>query len=224
MMRILHLETSTKACSVALSENGQLIALKETLTDDFSHSENLTNYIQEVLESQQLSTIDLSAISVASGPGSYTGLRIGVSTAKGLCYALGIPLIAVDSLLSLATLAKTKHQGVNLCMAIDARRMEIFSGIYSSDTTLLKPISADIVDELSYTEYEPFLVAGDSNEKLKQLWAHRNITFDDEIHCSAAGQINEATRKFHAGEVEDVAYFEPFYLKDFVTVQPKKIN
>lgn len=224
MMRILHIETSTKACSVALSENGQLIALKETLTDDFSHSENLTNYIQEVLESQQLSTKDLSAISVASGPGSYTGLRIGVSTSKGLCYALGIPLIAVDSLLSLATLTKIKHQGVNLCMAIDARRMEIFSGIYSSDIKLLKPISADIVDENSYTEYEPFIVAGDSNEKLKQLWAHRNITFDDEIHCSAAGQINEATRKFHAGEVEDVAYFEPFYLKDFVTVQPKKIN
>ena len=224
MMRILHIETSTKACSVALSENGQLIALKETLTDAFSHSENLTNYIQEVLESQQLSTKDLSAISVASGPGSYTGLRIGVSTSKGLCYALGIPLIAVDSLLSLATLAKIKHQGVNLCMAIDARRMEIFSGIYSSDIKLLKPISADIVDENSYTEYEPFIVAGDSNEKLKQLWAHRNITFDDEIHCSAAGQINEATRKFHAGEVEDVAYFEPFYLKDFVTVQPKKIN
>ena len=224
MMRILHLETSTKACSVALSENGQLIALKESLTDDFSHSENLTNYIQEVLEGQQLSTKDLSAISVASGPGSYTGLRIGVSTAKGLCYAVGIPLISVDSLLSLSTLASTKHQGVNLCMAIDARRMEIFSGIYSSDTTLLKPISADIVDEHSYSEYEPFLVAGDSNEKLKQLWANRNITFDDEIHCSAAGQINEAMRKFQAGEVEDVAYFEPFYLKDFVTVQPKKIN
>jgi tRNA threonylcarbamoyladenosine biosynthesis protein TsaB len=224
MTRILHLETSTKACSVALSENGQLIAMKESLTDDFSHSENLTNYIQDLLEGQQLSTKDLSAISVASGPGSYTGLRIGVSTAKGLCYALGIPLIAVDSLLSLATLACTKHKGVNLCMAIDARRMEIFSGIYNTETTLLKSISADIVDEHSYTEYEPFLVAGDSNEKLKQLWAHRNITFDDEIHCSAAGQINEATRKFQAGEVEDVAYFEPFYLKDFVTVQPKKIN
>jgi tRNA threonylcarbamoyladenosine biosynthesis protein TsaB len=224
MMRILHLETSTKACSVALSENGQLIALRESITDDFSHSENLTNYIQEVLEGQQLSTKDLSAISVASGPGSYTGLRIGVSTAKGLCYALGIPLISVDSLLSLATLTSGKHQGVHLCMAIDARRMEIYSGIYSSETNLLKPISADIVDENSYSEYEPFLVAGDSNEKLKQLWINRNITFDDEIHCSAAGQVNEATRKFHAGEFEDVAYFEPFYLKDFVTLQPKKIN
>lgn len=224
MTRILHLETSTKACSVALSEDGCLTALKESLTDDFSHSENLTNYINDILEEQQLSPKDLSAISVASGPGSYTGLRIGVSTAKGLCYALGIPLIAVDSLLSLATLARTKHTEVNLCMAIDARRMEIFSGIYGLNTTLLKPISADIVDENSYKEYEPFLVAGDSNEKLKQLWAHRNIAFDDEIHCSAAGQINEATRKFHAGEVEDIAYFEPFYLKDFVTVQPKKIN
>ena len=224
MMRILHLETSTKACSVALSENGQLIALRESITDDFSHSENLTNYIQEVLEGQQLSTKDLSAISVASGPGSYTGLRIGVSTAKGLCYALGIPLISVDSLLSLATLTSGKHQGAHLCMAIDARRMEIYSGIYSSETNLLKPISADIVDENSYSEYEPFLVAGDSNEKLKQLWINRNITFDDEIHCSAAGQVNEATRKFHAGEFEDVAYFEPFYLKDFVTLQPKKIN
>ncbi len=224
MMRILHLETSTKACSVALSENGQLIALKESLTEDFSHSENLTNYIHEILQGKHLNPNDLSAISVASGPGSYTGLRIGVSTAKGLCYALGIPLISVDSLRSLAALASAKHPGVNLCMAIDARRMEIFSGIYNSDMNLLKPISADIVDENSYTEYDPLLVAGDSNVKLKQLWSNRTITFDDEIHCSAVGQINEATRKFYAGEVEDVAYFEPFYLKDFVTVQPKKIN
>jgi tRNA threonylcarbamoyladenosine biosynthesis protein TsaB len=222
MMRLLHLETSTKACSVALSENGNLLALKETLTDDYSHSENLTNFIQEILHRQHLTPADLSAISVASGPGSYTGLRIGVSTAKGLCYALGIPLIAVDTLHSLAQLAQEKHPNTRLCMAIDARRMEIFSAIYGSDLGVLKGISADIVDENAYQEFEPFVVAGDSNEKLKTLWANRTIHFDDTIHCSAAGQVMEATRKFQAGDFEDVAYFEPFYLKDFVTVQPKK--
>jgi tRNA threonylcarbamoyladenosine biosynthesis protein TsaB len=222
MMHILHLETSTKACSVALSRDGVLLELKESLTDDFSHSENLTNFIEEVLRNQQLTPKDLSAVSVASGPGSYTGLRIGVSTAKGLCYALGIPLIAVDSLYALAQIATKKHPGKRLCMAIDARRMEIFSAIYGDDLAVLKVISADIVDEQSYLEFEPFVVAGDSNEKLKTLWANRDILFDDTIHCSAAGQVVEATRKFSAGAFEDVAYFEPFYLKDFVTVQPKK--
>jgi tRNA threonylcarbamoyladenosine biosynthesis protein TsaB len=222
MIHILHLETSTKACSVALSRDGVLLELKETLTDDFSHSENLTNFIEDVLRHQQLTPKDLSAVSVASGPGSYTGLRIGVSTAKGLCYALGIPLIAVDSLHSLAQIAKDKHPEMRLCMAIDARRMEIFSAIYANDLTVLKAISADVVDDYSYQEFEPFVVAGDSNEKLKTLWANRNIQFDDTMHCSAAGQVVEATRKFSAGNFEDVAYFEPFYLKDFVTVQPKK--
>jgi tRNA threonylcarbamoyladenosine biosynthesis protein TsaB len=222
MIYILHLETSTKACSVALSRDSVLLELKESLTDDFSHSENLTNFIEEVLRNQQLTPKDLSAVSVASGPGSYTGLRIGVSTAKGLCYALGIPLIAVDSLYALAQIAKEKHPGKRLGMAIDARRMEIFSAIYAEDLSVLKVISADIVDEQSYHEFEPFVVAGDSNEKLKTLWANRNVQFDDSVHCSAAGQVVEATRKFSAGIFEDVAYFEPFYLKDFVTVQPKK--
>lgn len=222
MIHILHLETSTKACSVALSRDGVLLELKETLTDDFSHSENLTNFIEDVLRHQQLNPKDLSAVSVASGPGSYTGLRIGVSTAKGLCYALGIPLIAIDSLHSLAQIAKDKHPEMRLCMAIDARRMEIFSAIYANDLTVLKVISADVVDEYSYQEFEPFVVAGDSNEKLKTLWANRNIQFDDTMHCSAAGQVVEATRKFSTGNFEDVAYFEPFYLKDFVTAQPKK--
>jgi len=222
MMHLLHLETSTKACSVALSRDGVLLEVKESLTDDFSHSENLTNFIEEVLRNHQLTPKDLSAISVASGPGSYTGLRIGVSTAKGLCYALGIPLIAVDSLHALAQIATEKHPGMRLCMAIDARRMEIFSAIYANDLTLLKVISADIVDEQSYQAFEPFVVAGDSNEKLKTLWANRNIQFDDTIHCSAAGQVLEATRKFTARAFEDVAYFEPFYLKDFVTIQPMK--
>jgi tRNA threonylcarbamoyladenosine biosynthesis protein TsaB len=222
MMHILHLETSTKACSVALSKNGIVVAQKESLTEDFSHSENLTIFIQEVLQSQHLTPQDLSAVSVASGPGSYTGLRIGVSTAKGLCYALGIPLIAIDSLHALAQIAKEKHPDARLCMAIDARRMEIFSAIYANDLTVLKSISADVVDECSYQEFEPFVVAGDANEKLKTLWANRDIQFDDTIHCSAAGQVDEATRKLSAGEIEDIAYFEPFYLKDFVTVQPKK--
>lgn len=128
MIYILHLETSTKVCSVALSSDGKQLAIKEDLSNEYSHAENLTSYIQDVLNQSKISLKELSAVSVASGPGSYTGLRIGVSTAKGLCYALEIPLIAVDSLFSLASIAKEKHQDINLCALIDARRMEEFNG------------------------------------------------------------------------------------------------
>jgi tRNA threonylcarbamoyladenosine biosynthesis protein TsaB len=217
MSLILHLETATKACSVALSRDGQLIALKEDLTAEYAHSENLTLFIQDVLSQAGLSLNDLSAVSVASGPGSYTGLRIGVSTAKGLCYALGIPLIAVDALYSLAQLAAEKYPTYNLCPVIDARRMEVFNAIYDTHLNVLKPISADIIDENSYASFEPFVYFGDGAEKLQENWQGRNVSIDLSIHCSAAGQVKAAHDKFNAAQFEDVAYFEPFYLKDFVT-------
>jgi tRNA threonylcarbamoyladenosine biosynthesis protein TsaB len=176
---ILHLETSTKACSVALSSGGDLVGLKESLTDAYTHSESLTLYIQEVINSAGLEMHQLKAVSVTSGPGSYTGLRIGVSTAKGLCFALGIPLIAIDSLVSMATMAKEKYPTINLCALIDARRMEVFSAIYTSDLSVLKPISADILEgENDYSSYEPFVYFGDGAQKTKENWKNRNCIMD----------------------------------------------
>lgn len=217
MTLILHLETSTKACSVALSKDGSLIALKESLSDEFSHSENLTVFVQAVIKEAGIELKDLSAISVASGPGSYTGLRIGVSTAKGLCYSLGKPLIAIDSLISLAVLAKEKHPSTNLCAMIDARRKEVYCAIYSADLSKIKPITADILDEHSYLEFEPFIYFGDGAEKMQEDWQGRNCIADIELHASAKGQIALAFEKFQAQQFEDVAYFEPYYLKDFVS-------
>ena len=219
---ILHLETATKACSVALSCDGKLIELKESLTDAYSHSESLTSYIQDVLTAANMEMSQINAVSVTSGPGSYTGLRIGVSTAKGLCYALGIPLISVDSLISMATLAKERHPNQNLCALIDARRMEVFSAIYTNDLALLKPISADVLeDEDRYADFEPFVYFGDGAKKMEIHWKNRNCTIDEEIHASAKGQISEAYQKFQSGKFENVAYFEPYYLKDFVSTQKK---
>lgn len=216
MIYLLHLETATKACSVALSCNGKQIALREELTEEYSHSEKLTIFIQEVIAEGGIALKDLNAVSVASGPGSYTGLRIGVSTAKGLCFALEIPLIAVDALVSLATLAKEKHEGRNLCSLIDARRMEVFNAIYSPNIELLKPISADIIDSDSYKEYEPFVYFGDGADKLQAIWENRNCIIDSTIHSSALGQIPLAFEKYQKEQFEDLAYFEPFYLKDFI--------
>ena len=217
MSLILHLETSTKACSVALAENGLVLSVKESLTEEFSHSENLTVYIQDVLSSAGKEMKDLSAVSVASGPGSYTGLRIGVSTAKGLCYGLGIPLISVGSLESLAQLAVKNHSESNLCAMIDARRKEVYACIFDSKLNVIKEISADILNELSYKEFEPYVYFGDGAEKMQEDWQGRNCTSDLTIHASALGQIKIAYQKYLAGELENVAYFEPFYLKDFVT-------
>jgi len=214
---ILHLETATKACSVALSCDGILIAVKEELTQDFSHSENLTLFIKEVVREAGISIKDLRAVSVASGPGSYTGLRIGVSTAKGLCYALNIPLIAIDSLYSLAVIGAQKYPGINLCSLIDARRMEVFNSVYDAQLKSLKPISADVIDETTYQEYEPYVFFGDGAAKLQEIWSGRNCRIDLSIQSSATGQLSLAYAKFLKGEFEDVAYFQPFYLKDFMT-------
>jgi tRNA threonylcarbamoyladenosine biosynthesis protein TsaB len=221
MTYILHLETSTKVCSVALSENGKLIAVKENLSADYSHSENLTVFIQEILVESKRTLKEINAISVTSGPGSYTGLRIGVSTAKGLCYALGIPLISVDALISLASIAVEKNPNKNLCALIDARRMEEFSAIYNENLQLIKPISADIIDESTYSEFEPFIYFGDGALKLQDIWKNRNCEIDISIHSSASGQISHAFKKFQLADFENVAYFEPFYLKDFMSKNSK---
>ncbi len=219
---ILHLETATKVCSVALSKNGEICALKELEEDGYSHGENLNLFIQSVCNDLQIKLQNLSAVSVASGPGSYTGLRIGAATAKSLCYSLDIPLIAIDALTSLKELAREQHTEMNLCAVIDARRMEVYNAFYDKEGKQIKEISADVIDENSYEEYTPFVCFGDGAEKLKEVWTKKNCTIDAAIRSSAKGQVAIAYRKFLDEDFEDVAYWEPFYLKDFVAGKKKK--
>ncbi len=214
---ILHLETSTQVCSVGLSLNGELIALKEVTDQGFVHGEMITLFIEDVLKQVEIPIVSLAAVTVASGPGSYTGLRIGVSTAKGLCYALNIPLIAIDSLKCLEQVARVNYSKETIVSMIDARRMEVFSAIYNSDGEVVKTISADILDEQSYETFLPFTVVGDAVGKVKSIWENRAIRFEESCIASAKGQVRIGYDKFQKQEFEDVAYFEPFYLKDFVT-------
>lgn len=222
---MLHIETSTKVCSVAFSEDGKTIAHKTYLGEGFAHSEKLTNFIAELFREAQVDFKHLGAISVAGGPGSYTGLRIGVSTAKGLCYALNIPLIAIDSLFSLACWAKENfpnHEG-GFCSMIDARRMEVFSAIYDNDLKLIKPISADILDENSYENVvqNTVLLIGDGVEKTKAIWQNRKAFQYSELQADARGQVTEAHKRFLNKDFVDLAYYEPFYLKDFIAGKKK---
>lgn len=222
MAKLLHIETSTKVCSVALSENGQLVDLLEESSDAYIHSERLTVFIEQIIKTNKWSLSALDAVVVTSGPGSYTGLRIGVSTAKGLCYALSIPMIAVNTLESIAFLARKKYSNTSICAMIDARRMEVFSTIFNADLEVIKPLSADVLEEDTYENHLPFVVCGDGAVKVKEIWKGRNLTIDDSILSSAAGQVEIAFEKFQKEEFEDVAYFEPKYLKDFVVTPSKK--
>jgi tRNA threonylcarbamoyladenosine biosynthesis protein TsaB len=208
---ILHLETATKVCSVALSLNGELKQLKEIEEAGFSHGENLTSLIEEVLRDEGIEASNLHAVSIASGPGSYTGLRIGVSTAKGLCYALSIPLIAIDSLRAIQQIAQEKYPNHTIIPMIDARRMEVFSAIYNPLGEELKPISADIIEAETYATFEPFIACGDGASKLQEIWQNRAIHFATEILSTARGQVTLAYLKREQKHFEDDAYFEPFY-------------
>lgn len=213
---ILHIESATKVCSVAISSNGKLIDCKEDASDQFMHGESLTIFVDELMQRNNLQMNDLVAVSVSSGPGSYTGLRIGVSTAKGLCYALKIPLIAIQTMESMAELGKEKYPNSTLAPMIDARRMEVYCQIFNSDLSTLKDLSADILEEVTYSEYEAFVCFGDGAPKMHQLWQNRNIIFDLELLPSAKGQVRLANEKLNKKEFEDLAYFTPFYLKEFM--------
>lgn len=216
---ILHLETATKICSVALSKNGVLLHTEELDNDAYVHGEQLTLLIQSVLSKTNHTINEIDAVSVTSGPGSYTGLRIGVSTAKGICYALNVPLIAIDSLQNLHEIARQKYENVTLCPLLDARRMEVYSVIYDSNGQKLKNISADILDETTYSEFDPFIFFGDGSQKMVELWSSRNCIWDADIQISASGHAKLALNKFNKAEFEDVAYFEPNYLKEFVALK-----
>ena len=215
---ILHLETATKVCSVALSLNGKLISLKESNEDQFIHGEALSTYIIDVLSEATIELSQVVAVSISSGPGSYTGLRIGASTAKGLCFGLSIPLIAIPSLYSLIVLAKQKHPKSTIYALFDARRMEVFSQLVDENMTELKTVGPEILDELTGSTFEPFLAVGDGARKVKTLWQDRNVEFDDTILPSALGQIEMAYQKYCLGDFEDLASFVPNYGKEFHSI------
>ncbi len=220
MAYILHLETSTKVCSVALSESGKSLGFITESSADFVHSERLNLLIVELLREHNIDMKALSAISVSSGPGSYTGLRIGVSTAKGLCYALTIPLIAIDSLSCLAYFAKSQIETDDalLLSMIDARRMEAYTAVFDTNMYAVKPVSADIFDANYLSEInqnQRLILVGDAQEKCKSIWSERqNIEFSG-LEADARGQVEPAYKKFQSQEFVDLVYFEPLYFKDF---------
>lgn len=225
MSYLLCIETSTKVCSVALFNNSELVDFEEE-DGSYSHAENLAVFIDKVLKRKSVNYSDLAAVAVSKGPGSYTGLRIGVSLAKGITYGAQIPLIAIDSLSSLAWAAIHTHESEAefFIPMIDARRMEVYAAVYNQKLHQLKEISADIVEEGSYGKYlnkGKVCFFGDGAEKCKSTLSHQNAVFINQ-KASAKNMGALALEAFQKENFEDVAYFEPFYLKEFVAIKSKK--
>jgi len=223
MAIILAIETTTKNCSVALFDNGILVQLKERNSGDYSHAEQLTLFIKEVLRESNITLKEVDAIALSMGPGSYTGLRIGTSTAKGLCYALGIPLISISTLKAMAFGMSKAQQSELLCPMIDAKRMEVFAAIYDKNNKEVREVRADIVDKETYAEYfnKSVFFFGDGAIKCKQIINNTNAKFMEGIYPSAKDLGALSYQKFVNKDIEDVAYFEPYYLKDFVAGKKK---
>lgn len=226
MAYLLHIESTSTVCSVAISKNANLLAIKE-LNNGYTHAENLHVFIDELLKENALKPIDLSAISISSGPGSYTGLRIGFSAAKGLAYALQIPLISVDTLkaLTVSAIKKTKED-VLFCPLLDARRMEVYCAVYTNTLNGIIPLQALILTEESIKAFDlqkPIYFFGDGMPKAKELLQTLPQTFFiDDISASANAMIELAYTKYQAKDFEDVAYSEPNYLKEFYFTTAKK--
>lgn len=223
MALILSLETATTACSAALAKDGALLALRE-VNEGYTHSENLTVFAEQVLKEAGVSFSDLDAIAVSKGPGSYTGLRIGVSAAKGFCFALDKPLIAINTLRAMASGVSISERAL-LCPMIDARRMEVYCAVYDEQGNEIRPVSAEIIDENSFSDIlknNKIIFFGDGAAKCRaKLGQHPNAVFIDNVFPSAAFLAPLAEQKFNEKKFEDVAYFEPYYLKDFIA-GPKK--
>lgn len=229
---ILNLETATKVCSVALAKDGEIVALREHF-GDYAHAEKLTVFVEETLKEAKLSFSDLDAIAVSKGPGSYTGLRIGVSAAKGFAFTLDIPVIAVSTLENMAIMAikalrekKDFHyKNYLLCPMIDARRMEVYCAVYAPDLSEIKPVSAEIIDNNSFADLlneNKTCFFGDGSQKCREaLGDHPNAIFLDDIYPSASAMAPLALNAFNNKIFEDTAYFEPFYLKEFMTTVPR---
>jgi len=222
MKYILNIETSTTNCSVALAKDGETVCIKEDNSLKYSHAERLHVYIDEVLKIANIQTSELAAVAVSKGPGSYTGLRIGVSAAKGLCFALDIPLISVPTLEALAY--KTQIKKGCIVAMLDARRMEVYASTFDSDYSCIEPTDAKILDENSYgniLQNQSVHFVGTGVDKTKTIIQHPNAYFDSQLP-SAKQMCRLSFNKFQAEEFEDLAYFEPFYLKDFIAIPSKK--
>ena len=222
MAYILNIETSTTNCSVAVSYNGDQISLKEDNNKQYSHAERLHLYIEQVLTAAGIDSKTLDAVSVSMGPGSYTGLRIGVSAAKGLCFALDIPLISIPTLDSLSR--KININDGYIVPLIDARRMEVYTAIFDSKYSCIEPTSAKILDAKSYNKIlksDSVYFVGNATQKLNTIINHKNAVFSEQLP-SASQMCSLSHQKFEAKIFEDTAYFEPYYLKDFVAFPSKK--
>jgi len=220
---ILNIETSTKNCSVSIADSGNIIGIKELNNGAYSHAEVLHPFIEALLKEGNISKDKIKAIAVSKGPGSYTGLRIGVSAAKGLSFALNIPLIAVDTLTALSC-AVSVDNGFIVPM-LDARRMEVYAAVFDKEHQKVREIKAEIIDETSFLtvlEQGEVCFLGDGAHKCKEIITHRNAVFVDDLFPSSREMALLSYYKFKKKDFEDLAYFEPFYLKDFIVIPEKK--
>ncbi len=230
MALILCIETGTDICSVGIVRDGELIALRES-DEGRDHATKIAVFTSELLAESGISGDELDAVAIGKGPGSYTGLRIGVSFAKGLCYGLGIPLIAINSLESMARVAIEDYEagiiGVDdwqravLCPMVDARRMEVYVQLFDSEAHALNEVAAEIIDEQSFAAYRterPFVIFGNGAAKCREVLGATAIS----VLPSVRGMARLAEEAFQRGDFVDTAYFEPFYLKDFVVTTTRK--
>ena len=223
---LLCIETSGKNCSVALFEGLQLVSIREVHTEQFSHSENLHVFIEQVLKESNLQPKAIKAIAISAGPGSYTGLRIGVATAKGLCYGWDIPLIALPTLRILAEQVTYEFTDIEYIIPmIDARRMEVFTAVYSHDFSPILGERAEILIESTFDTYlnkGKTIFLGDGITKFQAICKHKNAYFWENKFPSAKQMGRLALEKYQAQAFEDIAYFEPFYLKEVYLVKSNK--
>ena len=223
MSIILNIETTTKNCSVSIAEKGEILAIKELNNGNYSHAEVLHPFILDVLKEANLTSNRIDAVAVSKGPGSYTGLRIGVSAAKGLCFALDKPLISIDTLTSLS-FSITIEEGIIVPM-LDARRLEVYASVFNEKHQKIREIKAEIIDENSFCEYlerSKVYFLGDGSQKCKEIITHKNAIFIDAKFPSAQEMAKLSYEKYKISDIENVAYFEPFYLKDFIAIPSKK--
>nr|WP_315219512.1 tRNA (adenosine(37)-N6)-threonylcarbamoyltransferase complex dimerization subunit type 1 TsaB [uncultured Flavobacterium sp.] len=222
MSFILNIETATKNCSVSIAKNGETILCKEIAEEGYSHAEKLHVFIEDIVKEAAISMHDLVAIAVSQGPGSYTGLRIGVSAAKGLCFALNIPLIAVDTLQTLASKANISEG--KIIPMLDARRMEVYNAIFNSNLEKERAVQAEIITENSFSDFEEILYfVGDCAEKCKPFLVKDNFIFLEEFKYPSAREMSKISyEKYKISDTVDVAYFEPYYLKDFMMTTSSK--
>ena len=223
MAYILNIETATKNCSVSLGKDGEIIDVLEYAGESYSHAEKQHVFIARILNKNRLSTNNLDAVAVSMGPGSYTGLRIGVSAAKGLAYSLDIPLIAVSTLEILAH--KIKTESGYIIPIIDARRMEVYSAVYDYRYRLIRDVQADLLEDKPFDKYlndKPVVFVGDAVSKTQKVIFHKNAFFSEEKYPSAKQMHEIAYQKFVDNSFENTAYFKPFYLKDFIVVTKKE--